>query len=90
MRAALLSLAVILTLIPGPAAPQDSTGVDAYRAELRVLAGEEGSWWHASNAAYAEADGVDAYGTRFWVEPGGLSAGGCLWRIADGEADGVV
>lgn len=22
---------------------------------------------------------------RFWVEPGGLSAGGCLWSIEDGE-----
>ena len=60
--------------------------LEAYRNELASLA-SEGSWWRASNASYTEQDGnaADAYGTRFWLDPGGLSAGGCLWSIREGE-----
>lgn len=69
----------------------DATELEAHRANLAALS-RDGSWWHAGNAEYLEADGddaPDAYATRFWVEPGGISAGGCLWSIRDGHPVGV-
>lgn len=79
--AAMLLLALLLP--SGSPTPEE-----AYRADLAALA-RDGSWWVASNAEHAEEEGIDAYGTRYWVEPGGLSSVGCLWSERDGEVVGV-
>jgi len=72
---------------PAPAPVADraqspSTGIEAWKEELEAITG---GVWIASNAAYAEADGVDEYGMEFTLEPGGLSATGCLWGDREGE-----
>jgi hypothetical protein len=64
--------------------------LDTYKAELSRLSGS-GGWWLASNAEHAASDGgIDAYGVRHWIELGGMSAGGCLWSIRDGNAADVI
>lgn len=66
--------------------------LEAYRAEAEALS-RDGSWWYASNEDYMEADGQEAaqaYGIRHWIQPGGLSRGGCLWSIRDGEPPTVA
>lgn len=87
------TLALALMFIGSPSADaqerDDLGSLEDYRAELEALSGD-GSWWRASNAAYAAGDeDPDGYGTRFWVEPGGVSSGGCLWSIRDGKPVGV-
>ncbi len=97
VRTAVVVVALVL-VAPGPAAaaqlaPDSAVAarLDDYRAHLQRMT-RDGSWWWASNADYREADGEggpDAYGVRFWPDPGGLSATGCLWSIADGAASAV-
>lgn len=82
---------VVLTAAPlrgrRQEAPPDLT---AYRTELAFSA-RAGSWWWTSNSGQATtADEPEAFGLRMWIDPGGISASGCLWSIRDGEADAVV
>lgn len=71
--------------------PEAAARLEDYRAHLARMT-RDGSWWWASNAAYREADGAGAahaFGVRFWPDPGGVSATGCLWSIVD-EAPAAV
>lgn len=64
-------------------------GLAAFRADLERLA-RDGSWWWASNEGKeSRPDAPDAYGVRYWIEPGGVSASGCLWSIAGGAVAAV-
>lgn len=75
------------TVEPAPARVADGaqsspTDIEAWKEELQAITG---GVWVASNAEYAEADGPDEYGMAFTLEPGGLSATGCLWGEREGE-----
>ncbi len=68
------------------AALTDTIDLSRYRADL-LRRTRDGSWWWTSNEAYREQDGegsAEAYGMRFWLAPGAISAIGCLWSIHDG------
>jgi len=65
-----------------PPPVQAAGDIEEWKAELQRIAG---GVWIASNAEYAGIDGSDEYGMAFTVEPGGLSAAGCLWGEQDGE-----
>lgn len=83
-------LVVCASLVPlgldvgGGPSGQDasSSDIEAWKEELEAMGG---GVWIASNADYAETDGPDRYGMAFVVQPGGLSATGCLWGERDGE-----
>ncbi|MEZ4416192.1 MAG: hypothetical protein R3E10_10645 [Gemmatimonadota bacterium] len=70
--------------VPGPAATRT---LEEHKAELAALSG---GVWIASNADYREADGgMDEYGLAWSVQPGGVSASGCLWGLKGGEVTQV-
>lgn len=70
---------------PGPA----EDAVETYREDLAGLT-RDGSWWHAANAPWREADGgIDAWGIRHWTLPGGLAARGCMWSEREGTPAAV-
>lgn len=73
------------TDLSGHGAATQEAAIETWKEELEAMAG---GVWIASNADYAEADGAegpDEYGMAFAVQPGGLSATGCLWGERDGE-----
>ena len=94
-----VALAALLFAAP-PASGQNrlapdeasAAALDDFRVHLERMS-RDGSWWWTSNDAYREADGAagaDAYGVRFWPDPGELSASGCLWAIREGSPPAVV
>lgn len=95
LPATLLFVLALLPTLPVGAGGQDPpasegsaepTGLDAFRAELERQAAD-GGWWWTSNAEYREGEErAEAFGVRHWLEPGGISAAGCLWSIRAGGA----
>ena len=73
---------------PGAAMPPLALDLAAWKAHLERLT-RDGSWWWTSNAAHAEADGIDAFATRYRLEPGGIASQGCLWGMRAGSVTGV-
>jgi hypothetical protein len=67
-------------------APADLT---AWKAHLAVLV-RDGSWWSTSNADHAAEDGIDTFGMRYTLVPGGLTSRGCLWGMRDQRTTGVA
>ena len=61
------------------AATAPVTTLDEWKADLVRIVGDA---WITSNEAYvSEAEPAVAYGTAMRLQPGGLSATGCLWSI---------
>ena len=86
-----LIVLVLLAVVPGRAGGQVTPAdLAAYLADLDYDA-REGTWWWTSNAQQARsANEPEAFGLRTWIDPGGISATGCLWTIRGGRPDAVI
>ncbi len=89
MRRSLLLF--LFAVVPQGARSQSTPPeLEAYRADLQY-ATRDGTWWWTSNADQARSvNEPEAFGLRTWMDPGAISATGCLWTIREGQPDAVV
>jgi len=86
-----LLLLILFAVTPTRAEGQDSPPeLAAYRSDLQYST-RDGTWWWTSNAGQARSGGEpDAFGMRTWMDPGGISATGCLWTIKEGRREAII
>ncbi len=81
--------AAVVASLCGPSiiSAQAPTPKDAFVANLATMT--DGAWI-ASNSEYSEDDGgIESYGIKLDLAPGGLAAVGCLWGEREGQVVGV-